>query len=201
MRQLTRFNRPLIAFLSIILSTQAFAESGENAQTANSTKPLKEVKFLGLKLIDANLNTVRTHLWDIGGFKQASTTIRQRNIDKFFPKSSIRDSYYVTFHYNHAGDVVSVKRLYRPYSIENSNKRTDIQTKDVALKLIKDLGQPSESIRKGWGGTLSYQSYIWQDETMQITVDREGGERLGNVYIEYRLKTHDRYAVDKDVKT
>jgi len=162
------------------------------------SKPLKEVEFLGLNLVQANLNTVRSHLWDIGGFLQAKSTVKQRNIDKFFPWSTIRDSYHVTFQYNHAGDVVSVKRVYRPYSLINSNKRSPIDTKDVALKLIADLGQPTQTVRKGWGGGLSYPSYTWQDETMQISIDREGSEKLGNVYIEYVIKTKDRYAVVKD---
>lgn len=200
MQPITIFNRIFIALLSMLLSTQLYAETSDSKQVDTSNKPLKETRFLGLKLIDADLNTVRTHLWDIGGFQQAQTTIKQRNIDRFFPKSTIRDSYHITFRYNHAGNVVSVRRVYRPYSIENSNKRTDIQTKDVALKLISELGQPSQSIRKGWGGSLSYQSYIWQDETMQITVDREGSERLGNVYIEYIIKTRDRYVVNKQAK-
>lgn len=186
---------PLLIFsLSI---TSSYAEEA-GATKADSEKPLKEVKFLGLKLIEANLNTVRSHLWDIGGFLQAKTTVKQRNIDKFFPWSTIRDSYHVTFQYNHAGDVVSVKRVYRPYSIVNSNKRTPIETKDVALKLIENLGQPTQSVRKGWGGTLSYQSFIWQDDDVKITVDREGSERLGNVFVEYIIKNNDRYAVIKD---
>lgn len=183
--------------LSLLLASflnQAFAETTDE----KTSKSLNEVKFLGLNLAKANLNTVRTHLWDIGGFLQAKSTVKQRNIDKFYPWSSIRDSYHVTFQYNHAGDVVSVKRVYRPYSLVNSNKRTPINTKDVALKLIADLGQPTQTVRKGWGGGLSYPSYIWQDETMQISIDREGSEKLGNVYIEYVIKTNDRYAVIKE---
>lgn len=164
----------------------------------NDIKPLKDTEFLGLKLIDADLNSVRSHLWDVGGFMQAKTTVKQRNIDKFFPWSTIRDSYYVTFRYNHAGKVVSVKRLYRPYSIINSNKRTAIDTKDIALQLIETLGQPTSTKRKGWGGTLSYPSYVWQDETMKITVDREGSEALGNVFVEYIIKTNKRFEVIKE---
>jgi len=185
---------PLLIFsLSI---TTSYAEDAASTKP-ESQKPLKEVQFLGLKLVDANLNTVRSHLWDIGGFLQAKTTVKQRNIDKFFPWSEMRDSYHVTFQYNHAGDVVSVKRVYRPYSIVNSNKRTPIETKDVARKLIGDLGQPTQSMRKGWGGTLSYQSYIWQDDDVKIILDREGSERLGNIFVEYIIKSHDRYAVIK----
>ncbi|WEJ61536.1 hypothetical protein [Thiomicrorhabdus lithotrophica] len=179
----------LVTFLN-----QAIAETTEE----KTSKPLNEVKFLGLNLVQANLDTVRSHLWDIGGFLQAQSTVRQRNIDKFFPWSTIRDSYHITFRYNHAGDVVSVKRVYRPYSLINNNKRSPINTKDIALKLIPDLGQPTQTVRKGWGGGPSYPSYTWQDETMQISIDREGSEKLGNVYIEYVIKTKDPYEVIKE---
>jgi len=93
--------------------------------------------------------------------------------------------------------VVSVRRVYRPYSIINSNKRSEITTRDVALKLIPELGQPTSTSRKGWGGGGPYQSYIWQDESMKITVDREGSEKLGNIFVEYIIKPHKRYLVIK----
>lgn len=165
---------------------------------SSETKPLKEVEFLGLKLTEANINSVRSHLWDIGGFLQAKSTIRQRHIDKFYPWSTIRDSYYVTFHYNHAGNVVSVIRMYRPYSTEQSNKRSPIDTKDVAIELSSLLGKPSSIIRKGWGGGPSYPSYIWQDDDMKISVDREGSEIFGNVFIKYEVKSSKRFEVIKD---
>ncbi|MDG6778019.1 hypothetical protein QCB44_04775 [Thiomicrorhabdus sp. zzn3] len=165
-------------------------------QTApGKTLDLNEVKLLGIKLSDAGLNQVRQHLWDIGGFQQARSTVRQRNIDKFFTWSRLRDSYYVEFRYNHAGKVTSAKRLYRPYSIEASNRRTAISTREVALGLIAELGQPHQVMRKGWGGTLSYSSFIWEDDKMKITVDREGSELLGNVFVEYQVKTQSEYDV------
>jgi len=171
-----------------------------HAEETVNIKPLKDVEFLGLKLIDANLNSVRSHLWDVGGFLQAQTTVKQRNIDKFFPWSTIRDSYHVTFQYNHSGKVVSVTRLYRPYSTENSNNRRNITTKDIALQLIPELGQPTSVKRKGWGGGLSYPSYAWQDEDMIITLDREGSEKLGNIFVQYTVKSNKRYAVVKPVE-
>lgn len=164
----------------------------------NVTTDLSNTEFLGLKLTEADINNVRSHLWDIGGFLQAKSTMRQRNIDKFYPWSTIRDSYYVLFEYNHAGKVVKVTRLYRPYSTEQNNSRQAISTREVALELINNLGQPTNIQRKSWGGTPSYLSYIWQDENMVVTVDREGGEYLGNVFIEYTLKNNKRYEVLKD---
>ncbi len=185
-----------ILFLIVSITTNAYA-----AETSQTGKSLKEAEFLGLKLVDANINSVRAHLWDIGGFMQAKSTIRQRNIDKFYPWSTIRDSYYVSFQYNHAGNVVSVVRLFRPYSTEQANKYTQISTKDVALQLIEQLGKPSHVQRKGWGGTPSYTSYIWQDDEMKITVDREGSEYLGNVFIKYEIKNNKRYEVIKNKQT
>jgi len=183
----------IACIFALLVISPTYAAEGDEA-----TKSLKDTEFLGLKLIEANLNSVRSHLWDVGGFLQAPTTVKQRNIDKFFPWTTIRDSYYVLFQYNHAGNVVSVKRLYRPYSIRNNNKRSAIKTQDVARQMIAELGQPTSTQRKGWGGSLSYPSYTWQDESIEITIDREGSEALGNVFIEYTIKTNKRYEVITD---
>lgn len=156
--------------------------------------PLAQVTLLGIELATANLNQVREQLWDIGGFMQARSTVRQRNIDKFFTWSRIRDSYYVEFRYNNSGNVTSVKRLYRPYSIEHQNRRSAITTDEVAEKLSADLGQPF-MVRKGWGGSLSYSSYRWEDDKIQVLIDREGGEQLGNVFVQYTIKEQSPYAV------
>jgi len=73
-------------FVIIALTNPVHAEDLAQDPTAKptETKPLKDIEFLGMKLIDANLNSVRSHLWDVGGFLQAKTTVKQRNIDKFF---------------------------------------------------------------------------------------------------------------------
>ena len=185
------FNLIVITLL-LAISSKSFAETAGNTPK----NPLKEIAFLGLKLNEANLDSVREHLWDIGGFQQAKSTIRQRNIDKFYPWSTIRDSYYVTFRYNNAGDVVSVKRVYRPYSIKNQNKRGSIETRDIAMALAQDIGQPKLIKRQGWGGGSSYLSYIWQDDDIEVKIDREGSEKLGNVFIEYTIKKNKPYEVN-----
>jgi len=156
---------------------------------------LKTVTVLGMKPAEFTIPKVREHLWNIGGFMQAKSTIRQQNIDKFFAWSRIRDSYYLEFRYNHIGNVTSVKRLYRPYSTEHSNKRSAINTKEVALKLIEQAGQPNKVIRKGWGGTLAYSSYEWEDDNIRIVVDREGSEKLGNIFVEYIVKNESPFAI------
>jgi len=184
--------------LMLAVPINSFAEETVDSGTtpaANKIKSLKDTEFLGLKLTDANLDSVRKQLWDIGGFLQAKTTIRQRNIDKFYPWSALRDSYYITFRYNNAGNVTSVKRLYRPYGEKDSEKNRAIATKEVALTFINDLGQPSSIKRKNSGGGMSYLSYTWQDNDMQITIDREGSNILGNVFIKYTLKKVKPYEV------
>lgn len=173
-----------------------------NTGTLKAEEPsLKEVDFLGLKLINADINKVRTHLWDIGGFLQAKSTVRQRHIDKFFTWSTIRDSYYVEFTYNHSGQLTHLKRLYRPYSTLINNTRYPIKTRDIANQLIEQLGEPTAIKRKGWGGGNSYPSYYWEDENIKITIDREGSEALGKPFVIYQIKGNKRYEVIKDEDT
>ena len=162
---------------------------------------VKDVSFLGMKLLEQDLNGVRNQLWNIGGFLQDPSTTKQRNIDKFFTWSNIRDSYYVEFRYDNAGKVASAMRLYRPESILNANKRTPIETRDIALEIIAQIGQPTQVIRKGWGGSPSYRSYIWKDDELTVIVDREGSEIYGNVFVKYIVNKVDPYFVEpKDKK-
>ena len=158
-------------------------------------KPINQIEFLGLELITADLNKVRSHLWDIGGFLQAKTTVKQRNLDKFFAWSNIRDSYYVQFRYNNSGKVTSVKRLYRPYSQKSPRPNNEVQTYDIALQLIQKVGQPTSMVKKGWGGGKKYPAYTWQDDKVTIKVDREGSTKLGNVFIEYIIDINDPFEV------
>jgi hypothetical protein len=179
---------------SILILTGSIAVS-QAEETA--VKPINEVEFFGLELINADLETVRNHLWGIGGFLQAKTTVRLRNLDKFFAWYNMQDSYYVQFRYNQAGKVTSVKRLYRPYSLESAHQNNEIKTKDIALKLIKQIGQPTGMVKKGWGGGFKYPAYTWQDDKVTIRVDREGSTNLGNVFIEYIIDINDPFEVKK----
>ncbi len=191
---LQRGNQVLLACLFFVSALQA-------SQAAEPTvKPISQVEFLGLELITANLDTVRRHLWDIGGFMQARINVRQRNLDKFFAWSNIRDSYYVQFRYNNSGKVTSVKRLYRPYSQQSEHPYNEIQTRDIALKLIQKVGQPTSIIKKGWGGGQKYPAYTWQDDKVTIKIDREGSTTLGNVFIEYIIDINDHFEVIKNDK-
>ncbi len=180
-----------------IFLTCLFLVSSIQASQAEqpSVKPISQIEFLGLELITADLNKVRSHLWDIGGFLQAKTTVRQRNLDKFFAWSNIEDSYYVQFRYNNSGKVTSVKRLYRPYSQESAHPNNEIKTHDIALQLIQKVGQPTSMVKKGWGGSHKYPAYTWQDDKVTIKVDREGSTKLGNVFIEYIIDINDPFEV------
>ncbi|WP_019556232.1 hypothetical protein [Thiomicrorhabdus arctica] len=185
----------------VFLMCLFFVSSVQISQAAEPTvKPISQIKFLGLELATANLDTVRRHLWDIGGFLQARTTVRQRNLDKFFAWSNIRDSYYVQFRYNNSGKVTSVKRLYRPYSQESVHPFNEIQTRDIALQLIQKVGQPTSMIKKGWGGSQKYPAYTWRDDKVTIKIDREGSTKLGNVFIEYIIDINDPFVVTKQDK-
>lgn len=168
------------------------ATAADNLTTtpATQTQPINlgDVSVLGIKLLDSKVEKVREQLWAIGGFTQARSTWKQTNLDRFFTRSRWRDSYYVEFRYNGAGKVLSVKRLYRPYSLETNNRRSALTTREVALQLSKELGHPTGTMTRGWGGTLRYPSYRWEDDKMEVVVDREGGERLGNIFVEYRIK-------------
>ena len=192
MKSPTKMFKQIPMFVLIMISV---ALPFQASQAEDEVVDLKAVSVLGIKPAEFNIPKVREHLWNIGGFMQAKSTIRQRNIDKFFAWSRIRDSYYLEFRYNHVGNITSVKRLYRPYSTEHASRRTPISTREVAFELINQAGQPSKVLRKGWGGTLAYSSYEWEDDNIRIVVDREGSEKLGNVFVEYTVKNESPYAI------
>lgn len=200
---LTYLKKPCLSIQQgnqFILACLLFVSTTQVAQSAEpNVKPISQIEFLGLELITANLETVRTHFWQIGGLLQAKSTLRQRNLDKFFAHSNMQDSYYVQFRYNNAGKVTSVRRLYRPYSQQSVHPNNEIQTRDIALQLIQKVGQPNSMIKKGWGGGQKYPAYTWQDDKMTIKVDREGSTSLGNVFIEYTIDINDPFEVSKPV--
>ena len=194
MNQTRAYTSPPLLVLSF--ATLLFAATVPYSAFSAEKTAVSEVKVLGLDLLETDPKKVRKQLSNLGGFLQSKGTVNQNNLDKYFPWSIDRDSYYYLFRFNHAGKVTSVKRLYRPYSLEQVNKRTPIETRDVASDLIRKLGQPTFVTSKGWGGTQNYRAYTWQDDKMTITIDREGSESLGNVYIKYTVNIHDPYEVE-----
>ncbi|BBP45936.1 hypothetical protein THMIRHAS_13090 [Thiosulfatimonas sediminis] len=153
----------------------------------------KDAQFLGLPIVQMTLPQVRRQLWQIGGFKVSRSTRDLHHIDKFFTQSALLDSYNLTFYYNDLGQVTHFRRLYRPYS-ESSEQGQLLATNTLAKTLAKDFGAAKVE-RKGWGGFGSYMSYVWEDDALSIRIDRLNNHPLGDVYIEYRLKQNDPYAV------
>lgn len=159
------------------------------------TTPIDEVELLGVKLVNQEFRTVRQLLWDLGGFRQAKSTLYQKNVDKFFPISQIRDSYYIEFRYNPQGRVTQVKRMFRYATPSYHNRLHPIRTWEVAEEIVSQIGLPTRIKRKSWGAGPSYNSYIWESEQITVTVDREGSDYYGNIYVEYINKV-DPYARD-----
>lgn len=180
----------IISFMLILPGNVSAAEDRPN--------PIDKITLLGLDLTQSDLNSVRQQLWDIGGFKQARSTVRQRNIDKFFAVSRLKDSYYVEFHYDNAGKVTSAYQLFEYRTIEFQNRRTPVQTRAVALEIMKQIGQPTQVLRKGWGGMPDYNAYIWKNDLMTVEVDREGSDILGNVFVKYTVNRDPYFVADKD---
>lgn len=189
-----RFHYALLLLIGLSFGT---AQAKETIPKPDQPYPIDQVRLLGLTLVDNDLNVVRRQLWNIGGFLQARSTVKQRNVDKFFTWSRIRDSYYVEFRYDHSGKITSAKQLFRPASIELVNRYSDIKTREVAQELIDQIGQPTSIQRKGWGGTPNYTAYTWQGDQLTIVVDREGSDRYGNVFIKYTVKRDPYFVAQK----
>lgn len=163
-----------------------------NLQAQNQIVEPSQAKLLGIKLIEADMDAVRVHIKDIGGFKQDRATLKHNNMDKFFAYSHLRDSYYVEFQYDPNGKVVAAKRLFRRSAKHFNNEYRDLQTEDVARQLIQVYGQPQQVIRKSRDGLHRYASYIWRDQDMTITLDRVGSDTMAPIFLRYELQT-DRY--------
>lgn len=154
-----------------------------------SEEKINQASFLGLSILNSDLIKVRTQLWSIGGFTQARSTKQKRAIDKFFTNYQLKDSYYIEFRYLSDGKLLSAKRQYRPQSIHFNNRHDAIKTLEVAEELSKSLGDPTNVLTKSWAGLPSYQAYIWETDLIKITLDRQGNDKLGNIFVLYQVKT------------
>ncbi|WP_052501537.1 hypothetical protein [Thiomicrospira microaerophila] len=148
---------------------------------------LDQVKLVGIDLFNANQTQVRQHIRHIGGFQQERATFNHPNVDKFFPVSNLRDSYYLEFRYDANGQIVSAKRLYRRSGVRLINEYRDITTQDLARLLSAELGQPPKVLRKQREGGLSYPSYIWETEDITIKIDHRGSSPYQPIFVEYKL--------------
>lgn len=159
------------------------------AASAWAQVPPSQAKLVGLVVTEADMDKVRRHLNELGGFQQDRATVKHRNVDKFFTNSNLRDSYYIEFRYDANGKVVSAKRLYRPSAARLINEYRDLETQDIAREMIQSLGQPSRVQRKVRSGLPGYPAFFWQDEQITIQIDREGSDRYGPIFVEYRVNT------------
>lgn len=163
-----------------------------NSLAQNQITEPSQASLLGIKLIEADMDAVRKHLKDIGGFQQDRATVKHRNMDKFFAYSNLRDSYYVEFQYDPNGKVVSAKRLFRKSGKHFNNEYRDLQTEDIARQLIQTYGQPHQVTRKSRDGSHRYAAYTWRDDNMTITLDRVGSDSMAPIFLRYDVQT-DRY--------
>lgn len=163
-----------------------------SAQTLD--RSLDTGRLLGIELTQANAEKVREHLWKLGGFVQTQATYRLPNIDRFSSWSQLTDSYYVEFRYNPDGELLQVKRLYRPYSVDSTQSHQQ-DTQRVAQSLIEEYGPPTAMMTKSVGSGFGYSSYLWRSDQLDIVVDRQGGDGLGNVFVEYRLRERATYGL------
>jgi hypothetical protein len=148
----------------------------------------QQATLLGIKLLEADMDKVRKHLTDLGGFQQERATLNHRNLDKFFTRSNLRDSYYVEFRYDANGKLISAKRLLRRSGLKYRNDYADLQTEDVARDLVKTFGQPHAVERKSRNGAPTYPAYTWQDDQLIIRIDRVGSDRYAPIFISYELQ-------------
>lgn len=183
-----------IAATVLFFSNQIFAVETENSAVIIAPK---DVEVFDIPLLSATQKTINKRFASIGGFKQSRASFKQKHFDKFYSNSQLADSYYLDFRFNNAGQVTSLTRLYRPYnhsvtdSIDQNSQA--LTTKRLAQKFVSLLGQPTAMQRKGWGGFQPYIVYIWEDDAMRITIDRQGSESLGKVFMRYEIKNTSLY--------
>ncbi len=182
----------LTAFL-VFFTNQTPAEENENSEVASEEVIApKDIKIFDLPLLTTTQKQVNKHFATIGGFKQSRTSFGEKHYDKFYSHSQLADSYYLDFRFNNAGQVTRLIRVYRPYNhsvIDSVDQNSQaLTTKRLAQKFVKILGQPTSMERKGWGGFKPYTAYIWEDDAMKITIDRQGNESLGKVFMRYEIK-------------
>ncbi|KUJ72068.1 hypothetical protein [Thiomicrospira sp. WB1] len=181
-------------YLLPLLTLACLSSLASRVMGADNPAKVDAVTLAGIELADATMESVRKHLWQVGGFTLARKS-NGHNLDKFFTRTRMEDSYYLRFRYDPQGKLVSAYRLYRPQSTHQSNHRGPIQTRQVARDLIRDLGQPTRTEYKTWAGMPGYRAYVWEGETVRIRVDRVGSDPLSPVFVEYALE-RDPYAVD-----
>ncbi|PIQ03785.1 MAG: hypothetical protein CO158_00675 [Piscirickettsiaceae bacterium CG_4_9_14_3_um_filter_43_564] len=181
-----RASQLLITLLSLTFFTAA---------QANEPKPIDQVTVVGINPLKQSLNSVRRHLWNIGGFKQATFSVRKRNVDKFFAVNRLLEIYYLEFYYDNAGRITTIYQLYRPTSHRFSESVIPTNTRDLAQKMMQQIGEPTRIEVKGSSGSPNYAAYIWQDDKITVKIDREDNDAFGNIFVQYTVNQRDPYLV------
>lgn len=187
----------VLLFLSSALSLNvAFAEEA----------PIKpaEAKLFDLPLQKITQKELNEHFAKIGGFKQSRSSYGQKHFDRYYSPSQLEESYYLDFRFNSEGQLTSATQLYRPFNhspeISVDQNSQQLTPRRLAMRFVEQYGQPTAIERKGWGGFSQYNAYFWEDETLKITIDRQGSESLGTIFVRYEIKNIPLYlaqAVDK----
>ncbi|MBN2647731.1 MAG: hypothetical protein JXR44_08095 [Thiotrichales bacterium] len=165
------------------------APSFVEEQTATSAR------FLGMDLPSMTQRSVRQQLWQLGGFELAPQRSRAHTLDIFTSHSQLPDTYALRFYYNDLGQLVRLQRLYRPFYGQNQfAKDTPIKSDALARELSIQLGAP-KVFRQTNGGFRAYRVYLWENEQMQVRLDRVGKHVYGALLLEYQIKNRDPYQV------
>lgn len=162
---------------------------------AEDPQPIDQVTVMGINPLKHSLNSVRRHLWNIGGFKQAAFSVRKRNVDKFFSVTRATESYYLEFFYDNAGRITSIYQLYRPFTGRFSESKTALTTQALAKSLEQQIGPPTLTETKGSAGSPNYSAYIWQDDKITVKIDRQGNDAFGNIFVQYTVNQRNPYLV------
>lgn len=177
--------------LILVTSVPLFSFAQEQNNQGEQISP-KEITLFDLPLLKVTQKSLNKHFSNIGGFKQSRESFGKKHYNKYYSNTQIPHSYYLDFRFNAAGNLTTVTQLYRPYShymnhaIDNNSQQ--LTTKRLARKFVQKLGNPTRVERKGWGGFKPYISYVWEDEAMKITIDRQGEQALGNIFMRYQIK-------------
>ncbi len=169
----------------LLLLFVSFSATAQEAQVA-----VKDVTLLGLKLRVVNTDQVREQMRLLGGFLEARTTIRQFNVDIFYPWSRERALYKLEFHYDPNGRFQWAQQLFRysPHKqILTHNRTQPVTTEEIVQQLQAQIGPPQSKQWRSCCGTPGYFRYEWKDDAMTIIVDRVDGDPLKPVFVLYRL--------------
>jgi hypothetical protein len=162
--------------------------------TQAQTQSIDTPKLIGINLAQADRTQVLKHIQDLGGFLHDRNTAKHVNTDRFFTISNQRDSYWLEFHYNADGKIVSAARVYRRAGRSFHHEHQDLSTEDIAREFVNQYGEPSFVQRRVPPGLPSYRAFVWQTDSVTIRIDRKGGDTFAPILVTYKMKSVDPFA-------